>query len=74
MSRYYQCDREGCGHFQVEPMPYRLSQLTDDIDEDEDEQLMLTFHFCTTTCLDLFVMAIPRDLEDASTPPESTDI
>lgn len=63
MSRRYVCDQ--CDFVQSEPMVYRLTQMIDDEDEDADEYMVVTYHFCSTPCLDLFVMAIPRDIEDA---------
>lgn len=67
MSRIYLCDQ--CERTQSEMMPYRLNQLVDheDDDADDDEYESVTYHFCSTSCLDLFVMAIPRDLEDSDT-------
>jgi hypothetical protein len=64
MSRYYTCDREGCGHAQIDPTAYRLSRLTEPEDDDEhggDEYDCDVYHFCTTRCLALFVMELPLD-------------
>lgn len=52
MTRLLLCDQ--CEATQSEPMAYRLSQLVDDEDaDDEDEYMVVTDHFCSTSCLDL---------------------
>lgn len=71
MSRFYRCDQ--CDYEQLEPLVYRLTQLVDREEDDEpgddedDEFDTVTYHFCQTSCLDMFVMAIPRELEESDT-------
>ena len=58
MSRCYLCDQ--CEYSQTGMLPYRLCQLTEPDNEDDDYDTV-TYHFCSTECLDVFVMALPRD-------------
>lgn len=64
MSRPYVCDQ--CDYTQSEPLVYRLTQMVEPEEDDgeDDEFDTVTYHFCSTSCLDLFVMAIPREIEE----------
>lgn len=60
---YFLCDQ--CEVTSDSPMVFRLAQLTEDVDGDED-QIIERFDFCTIRCLQAWAMDMAFTFEDVA--------
>lgn len=59
------CDQ--CGHQQEEWLPFKLYQVTDEFDDD-DESIVLTLYLCSAKCLADYAMGLTLDFPDEEAP------